>query len=101
MYAIYAYIGVVLEVNVGIYGTHGVSGIHKAWEAEAFAQSKGLASLLVGGAPSSGGGDGTSDAEDGAGELGDAESNLTSLLNHHVYLLSSGRCLPRSGRESG
>ncbi|CAK9056282.1 unnamed protein product, partial [Durusdinium trenchii] len=30
----------------------------------AFAQSKGLASLLVGGAPSSGGGDGTSDAED-------------------------------------
>ena len=27
MYAIYAYIGVVLEVNVGIYGIHGVSGI--------------------------------------------------------------------------
>ena len=28
MYAIYAYIGVVLGVNVGIYGIHGVSGIH-------------------------------------------------------------------------
>ena len=27
MYAIYAYIGVVLGVNVGIYGIHGVSGI--------------------------------------------------------------------------
>ena len=26
MYAIYAYIGVVLGVNVGIYGIHGVSG---------------------------------------------------------------------------
>ena len=27
MYAIYAYIGVVWGVNVGIYGIHGVSGI--------------------------------------------------------------------------
>ena len=27
MYAIYAYIGVVLGVNVSIYGIHGVSGI--------------------------------------------------------------------------
>ena len=26
MYAIFAYIGMVLEVNVGIYGIHGVSG---------------------------------------------------------------------------
>ena len=26
MYAIYAYIGVVLGINVGIYGIHGVSG---------------------------------------------------------------------------
>ena len=26
MYAVYAYIGVVLGVNVGIYGIHGVSG---------------------------------------------------------------------------
>ena len=28
MYAVYAYIGVVLGVNVGIYGIHGVSGIY-------------------------------------------------------------------------
>ena len=28
MYAMYAYIGVVLGVNVGIYGIHGVSGIY-------------------------------------------------------------------------
>ena len=27
MYAIYAYIGVVLGVNVGIYGIHGVFGL--------------------------------------------------------------------------
>ena len=27
MYAVYAYIGVFLGVNVGIYGIHGVSGI--------------------------------------------------------------------------
>ena len=27
MYAIYAYIGVVLGVNLGIYGIHGVSGV--------------------------------------------------------------------------
>ena len=27
MYAVYAYIGVVLGVNVGIYGIHGVSGV--------------------------------------------------------------------------
>ena len=30
MYAISAYIGVVLGVNVGIYGIHGVSGIYKS-----------------------------------------------------------------------
>ena len=28
MYAIYAYMGVVLGVNVGIYGIHGVSGMN-------------------------------------------------------------------------
>ena len=32
MYAIYAYIGVVLGVNVGIYGIHGVFGTHRLWE---------------------------------------------------------------------
>ena len=29
MYAIYAYIGVVWGVNVGIYGIHGVSGLYE------------------------------------------------------------------------
>ena len=32
MYAIYAYIGVVLGVNVGIYGIHGVSGIYDGFQ---------------------------------------------------------------------
>ena len=31
MYAIYAYIGVVWGVNVGIYWIHGASGVYSVW----------------------------------------------------------------------